>query len=426
MGKGYFVLLKILLVSVAGVTICCFLGPYAYKFESADGLLYYYGCLVLYAVPLCFCGKRNVAVASKRENKSKTLPFSLTVGGERIVRLAAIFAIIASVLFCVECIRLFSLDSILAGGDFRTEFGEERSSLSRYSEMIACLGPACFLIVAPCRTNNLVGTKLITQAALIAMGLTGLFLGARWKIFVCIMVLLFAIRFNGGTSEKFKGQIKVVFRWLVVAGLVIGILYAFFVLFAVRGNLSADEQWRFYPGDMPLTDSARKLYLATGGVVEPIYRAIDYIGQSPFVFSYLFVHYIPDSIYCGAFLFRILSYVLPLFGIPFPSFSRIVSETFTGMYSGSAYGLITDFGIIAAPIVFFLIGLCFAAIERHRRSSRLCSMLFPLICTMTICSPIYYLFHVGYADYILWGFFVLYAALSICKGWNIVSHWSSN
>lgn len=414
-GSINYILLKVLILSTVLVTICAFFGPYDYHFESIEGVAYYYLCIVLLGIPLVFCGKKNRELVAKR--KLRNVAGELTALGEKVLLGASILSLLAAAVFAAECIRLFSIEAILSGGDFRNEFDESRSVVSKYSEMLSCLGPASFLVTMRLGDTKHKALIPFSLLSLFGMGMTGLLLGARWKIFLCLLIFVFAVRYRKRNSVHIPGRLKTVLRWMFVLLLVALIIIAFYVLFSVRGQLAADEQYRFYYGDMPLKPWAAILFDSTDGAVQPLFRAIDYIGQSPFVFSYLFEHYNPDKLYYGAFAMRILGYVLPAVGISFPTNSAIAEETFTGMYSGSAYGFITDFGIWLAPSVIFLVGLCFAAVERRRSISRFSSMLFPLVCSMVACSPVYYLLHVGYADYVFWWFAVLYCLLSMVSAW---------
>lgn len=426
MGKSEIkncILLKVLCVSIIVVSLCSFLGPYDYQFRSIDAIAYYYFCFLLLAIPLIFCSSKNRISVNKRGKESAFC--ELTIDGERTIMVAAIIAIMAALLFTLECMRLFPLDVILAGGDFRADFSESRSTISKYCEIVACLGPATYLIVSRLDNVKIKGLVPLAFFALISMGLTGLLLGARWKIFLCLLILFFSLWLSKKTGIRISGQIKSIMRLLACIVLVALVLYAFYILFSVRGTLAADEQYRFYYGDMPLKSWAYNLYSATHGAVDPIYKAIDYIGQSPYVFSYIFIHFLPDHMYYGAYAFRVLGDLFSIIGIPFPSSSEIARETFTGMYSGSAYGIITDFGVIFTPVVFLLIGLFFASIERRRIISRLASVIFPLVCGMIACSPVYYFFHVGYADYILWCLLVLYGFVSLARLW-LLSHNDKN
>lgn len=410
-----YVLLKILVASTVLVAFCAFFGPYDYHFESMGGLAYYYLCIVALGIPFLFCGDKNKRLVEKKKPRIESRELSRS--GEKALLFASVLAIVAAAVFASECIRLFSLHAILAGGDFRFQFGEHRSALSKYAEIISCLGPASYLIAM--RLTQVKHRMLVPIAllSLFCMGLTGLLLGARWKIFLCLLIFIFAMRYSRNSPVRIPGQLKAAVRWLCILLLVALVIYAFYVLFSVRGQLAANEQYRFYYGDMPLKPWALALFDATHGAVQPVFRAIDYIGQSPFVFSYIFEHYMPEHVYFGAFALRVLGYILPMFGIAFPTNSTIAHETFTGMYSGSAYGFITDFGVLLAPAVMFFVGVCLAAVERRRTSTRFSSMLFPLVCSMVACSPIYYLFHVGYADYVFWWFLVLYGLLSIASAW---------
>lgn len=413
--KSNYILLKSILLSTFIVSCFAFLGPYDYQFESLWAIGYYYLCIIFLIVPLLFCGKKNKEIT---ERNRKRLINELSSAGEKFLLLAITVSIVASCCFAVECIRLFSLDAILTGGDFREEFGDFRSNFSKYAEILSCLGPASYLISVKL---DIVHNKLIKPLALVSlvlMGLTGLLLGARWKMFLCVLILILSEVYKNRTDLKLAKNVKQLLRYMVIVIIVVLIVYAFMTLFSVRGLLAADEQYRFYYGDMPLKPWALNLFELSNGAVQPIYRAMDYIGQSPFVFSYIFIHEIPSQLYYGAFFARVLGYLLPLLGIPFPNNAEIAQETFTGMYSGSAYGFIVDFGVWLAPVAFFIVGLCFSAIERRIQYSRWCSMVFPLTQSVLICSPIYYLFHVGYADYIFLWFVLMFGFMSIAGMWK--------
>lgn len=392
------ILLKILAASVVAVSACCFLGPYDYQFRDTSGLFYYYGSLLAFAAPLCFCANKNRALVEQRKGVSVGF-YAVSPFGEKILFFLCAIGILSSAVFIAECIRLFSFDSILAGNDFRLEFSESRSSLSKVSEMLACLGPAAYLVVSASEAISLRGLKAISYVALVFMGLTGLVLGARWKLFVCVLIFVFSLIVNR-RGFRFSKKAKGVLKRILLLAVVAVIFYLFWNLFSVRGSLAADEQWRFYYGDMPLKESAQLAFDASGGALKPLFGVVDYIGQAPFVFTHLFEDYIPSKLYFGAFLLRPLGSLLNLIGIDFPTSSQIANETFTGMYSGSSYGLIVDFGVGGALAAFFLIGCVFAAAERRLRTSIFVQMVFPAVCVAVACSPMYYLFQVGYIDYI--------------------------
>ena len=115
-------------------------------------------------------------------------------------------------------------------------------------------------------------------------------------------------------------------------------------------------------------------------------------------------------------MFRPLGYIFNFLGCDIPLSSDIANSTFTGAYSGTLYYLIVDYGLIGSLIVFFGAGLLFAFIERRKEMSSFFDSLFPLVCCVVLCSPIYYMFNVGGADYIFYLFAIIWILLSFVGG----------
>lgn len=67
---------------------------------------------------------------------------------------------------------------------------------------------------------------------------------------------------------------------------------------------------------------------------------------------------------------------------------------------------------------FFGVGLLFAYIERRKEISSFLGSLFPLVCSVVLCSPIYYMFNVGGADYIFYAFVIIWIFLSFVGGFR--------
>lgn len=394
------ILLKISLISVSVVSFCCFFGPYNYAIKNDMGLIYYYFFIIVFLVPLIFCSEQNRALLKKKYR------FTLNCRGEKIIAFLSALSILASVIFFLECLSIFSIDSILAGDDLRVQFSLLRSGISKLAEIISCCGPACFLITCAFRKTIAPNTYYLSLIALFGMGMTGLLLGARWKLFVCLLLFIFTILLRKKEQSRKVISVKKLIASLSVILLLVLVLFAFMYLFSTRGVLPADEQYHFYLGDMSLKYGAQTIYNMTDGVIQPLYRAFDYIGQAPYVFSVLFADYMPDQAYFGSFVLRPIGEIASIIGLPFLTSSDIVADTFTGMYSGSAYGFIIDFGIYGAPVAAFISGCVFAAVERRRCHSGFSTIVFPLLMTMAAIMPIYYLFQAGYIDFIFcWALF---------------------
>lgn len=412
-----YILLKLLIASVGVVTIFAFFGPYNYRFADGWGLFLYYFSLLIFGIPLLFCGDRNYQLSKKNHTLTKAV---LSKTGKNILIVVLILSLLGSVVFFAECIRLFSVDVLFEEADYRLEFSVNRSMLSEFAEVFSYLGPACFLIIQSCENTQTGILKRMSYAALFACGLTGLLLGARWKIFVCAMLFFFGILFQSKNSYYFSTA-RVWVKRIVILIVVIAIISRIITLFEVRGLHTANELHRFFLGDMDLTPFAFSLYYETNGAINALYRFIDYVGQAPFVFSNIFELYYPDQMYLGAFMFRPIGYLLNLFGFNIPLMSDIAEATFTGMYSGTFYYLIVDFGIVGALLVFFFTGVVFAYIERHRDTSKYAKVLFPMICTVVICSPIFYLYNVGGVDWMMFWLIALLFVLFLFNGWNKLS-----
>lgn len=72
--KSFFenrILFKLLVASTAIVSLFAFLGPYEYRFQSFTGLFFYYFSIMLFAIPLVFCGRKNKELVKKRATKTK-------------------------------------------------------------------------------------------------------------------------------------------------------------------------------------------------------------------------------------------------------------------------------------------------------------------------------------------------------------------
>lgn len=413
--KSFFenrILFKLLVASTAIVSLFAFLGPYEYRFQSFTGLFFYYFSIMLFAIPLVFCGRKNKELVKKRATKTKK---RLTLNGERMMLIILFISIISSAVFFEECIRVFSVDVLFEEGDYRESFSDIRTTLSKYAEMFSYLGPAGFLIVSNGGSTKLRILKPVSYIAILACGLTGLLLGARWKIFLCVLIILFAVVNRGlFSSNKTKQWIK---RLLLIFFLIV-LLERFMVLFDVRGLSTANDIFRFSPGDMALTAIASDFYQITNGAINPIYKAIDYIAQAPFVFSVIFEDCFPSDLSYGAYMFRPLGYILGFLGFDVPLSDDIANSTFTGAYSGTLYYLIVDYGLFWALVIFFGVGLLFAYIERRKEISSFLGSLFPLVCSVVLCSPIYYMFNVGGADYIFYAFVIIWIFLSFVGGFR--------
>lgn len=75
------------------------------------------------------------------------------------------------------------------------------------------------------------------------------------------------------------------------------VAWVFFQLFKNRGLLSAQDMYLFFPGDMELRPLYEHLLTMSSGALAPLYKAANYIAQSPAVFSELFDAHLPENAY---------------------------------------------------------------------------------------------------------------------------------
>lgn len=404
-----------LFISISAFVFLVFaFGPYRYFLYSAEGILYY---IIVNAIFLVALGSARLFTKNNPAPNvvSSTPTFVLSSMAKKVCVAIALFSIVCALLYSAEALRIVGVESAINAEDTRILFGAQRSSISKIAEFGMFAGPASFLILSRASFSHSKTIRLLSYVALLLPGVSTMLLGARWRMFVVLLLMLFSIlSANAERATVSKrvtrvasrlGDIKIGRALAILMGVVVFALaiWAFMRLFASRGLLSAQQLYLFVPGDMSMRPFYESLLAQTSGAIEPLYKVANYIAQSPAVFSRIFEYNIPDTSFLGAYMFRVLSYFIP----GFPDSDMSSEGVFGGLYSGFVYGFIIDFGILIAPIVVFTAGILLSKIEQHRFDNKYCFILYPVACSVVACAPFYYFVHVGSIDYVLFWFAIL-------------------
>lgn len=409
------------------------LGPYRYHVYSWIGLAYYLEVNLLFMIGLASSGWHLLPNRRKLKNGGvveKTLVEELRLSqfAKKTLVVGLTVSIVCCLLYCFELISIVGFESIIQAGDYRSRFSEVRSPFSKFCEIGMFIGPAAFLVTSQAGFLRSRLVQITSFLGLMLPGLVTLVLGARWRIFLLLLIYLFYLVLKKRDSclgfracEKSRSMLKAsragVLRFgttikLVLVFVGFGLVaWVFFQLFKNRGLLSAQDMYLFFPGDMELRPLYEHLLTMSSGALAPLYKAANYIAQSPAVFSELFDAHLPENAYFGAYTFRIAGYLLPFV----PSLDRIFQDAFSGFYSGFVYGFIVDWGVLATPILAFCVGHIASKIEQCRIENAYCRIVYPLVCAMVACAPVYYFFQVGSADFIL---FWLMIYFGLVRNWK--------
>lgn len=158
----------------------------------------------------------------------------------------------------------------------------------------------------------------------------------------------------------------------------------------------------------------------TEGKIDFLCVASDYLGEAPYVFSYYCKYNIPEKIAYGLISLRSFVQIinnLTGFG---PSYNDLLENLSSGQYSGFAYVLIADFGIIGSLIMSYFYGFIFAKIERYKNMNRVCCVIYPAIKVICFFAPIFF-FYVGRVDYTIL-FCVILSLLCLKKTYIMESY----
>ena len=163
------------------------------------------------------------------------------------------------------------------------------------------------------------------------------------------------------------------------------------------GNYTIERR-AFEPGDMEMKPFWRMLFEKTGGKISVLCIASDYLGEAPYIFSHYCMYNMPTKIYFGQFTFRSVTQIVNNIVHTSKSYPQIASEIASGQYSGFAYVMIADFGLLCSFFTAFFFGIVFAGIEKKRLLNRVCSAIYPAVKVICFFAPVFY-FYVGRIDF---------------------------
>lgn len=398
-------LVKIFICSSVIFLSASIFGPYEWHIYSVEGLWYFFLVNVLFCAGL-FSG----VVVPERRIKLKFC-FNLTMTQQKIVLLFSILSII-SFIYCFGSIFAFYGDDYVFLGGLYNERDASRSSVDKIATVIMQFGTAAYIVDKSFGTVRTKTERVIIAIGLWTSGIYYLAIGNRFTLAVEFFIFAFfwlsAATKNGTLRNLFKSKKIIV---LILLGVVI--LVAFLVLFSTRPHTAAPVRYEFVQGDMKLKPLYQDLYESTNGAVSPLYLLGDYMGESPYIFSYMWDHCIPDEAYWFVNTLRPVVQFASIFGLP--SYLDIITEIGSpAKYSGIVFPLVVDFGIYFAPIAAFGFGFIFSEIESLKDRNAACRALYPCCVVCCIFAPVYF-FTVGRMDFIVFSIMILLFLLWVAK-----------
>lgn len=371
-----------------------FFGTYEYKIYSEAWFFMFFVYELLF-----FCGlsSGNINVLNHKRKKSQNqIEFSITQTGALILWIACILSLLSFLYF------LFLYRNTLGNFVFGTYtadlFDEGRTKLEKITLLLMQIGgDSAFLVLSADRTNKHKRLKKLSHITLFLPGLRYLLMGARFTI-ATEFLMLFALKMPL-LKEKLKVSVIARRQKHIILAFAIILGIAFLYLFSSRSiYYTALERQSFFPGDMKLKPFWRNLYDVTEGKIDFLCVASDYLGEAPYVFSYYCKYNIPEKIAYGLISLRsIVQIINNLTGFG-PSYNDLLENLSSGQYSGFAYVLIADFGVIGSVIMSYLYGFIFSKIEKYKNKNRICCVIYPAIKVICFFAPIFF-FYVGRVDY---------------------------
>lgn len=385
---------KIFFLSALFFAFFSFFGVYEYKIYSKEWFFLFFIYELLFFAGLA--SGRVVIGHNERSGSRCKYRFLLTESGAFILWIACILSLLSFVYFVV--LYRNTLGSFIFGNYTANSFEEGRTSLEKITLLLMQIGgDAAFLILSVDESDRYKNLKRLSHITLFLPGLRYLLMGARFTIaaeFLMLMMIKWpAIR----KKIRFSSRARWEKRIIIVGAIILGI--AFLYLFASRAiYYTALERKAFNVGDMVMKPFWKEMYELSDGKIDFICTASDYLGEAPYVFSYYCKYRMPEKITYGQVTFRsIIQIINNLTGMG-TSYSELLNNMASGQYSGFAYILIADFGVIGSLIMAYLIGLIFAKTERNRGRSASCRVIYPAIKVICFFAPIFF-FYVGRLDY---------------------------
>lgn len=393
---------SIFLKSALFFTFFSFFGVYKYTIYSIPWFIMFFVYEIVFYTSLRSGNLmwRRKGNYNKQDSDNHT-SFELTKNGATIILIAAILSFFCFAYFVYLYRGTIGAFAFKTYGAFTAgSFEEGRTAFEKITLFFMHMGSeAAFLVCSADKTKNYKKLKALTHITLFLPGLRYILMGSRFSIAVEFL-LLFVVKWPELRARiNFSARAKREKRFIIIVAIVLGI--AFLYLFSSRSiYYTALDRKAFNVGDMQMKPIWENIYNSTDGRIDFICTASDYLGEAPYIFSYFCKYRMPEKIYCGQFTFRsILQIINNLLHIG-KSYSQITNEIASGQYSGMAWILIVDFGVIGSLICTIIFGHLFAKIEKNRKRSRICAVILPAIKVMCFFAPIFY-FYVGRLDYIL-------------------------
>lgn len=379
---------------------------------SIEGFVYYFAILALIFIGLC---AGNMPL--KRRPKKKDVQFGLTRMQLSFLVLMSLVSLACGTYLIIEFLRYYGTSYALFGGIYSEFSFTERGIADKIATVFMQAGTAAYLIYAFSENRASRSERAILFCGFWTTGVYYLIQGMRFAsavefiLFLCVMWKRGIFSHAGEKMKRLSSGQKVL---IVVGGL--ALFAAFLALFDSRAiYYTAIEKYEYLPGDQEVREMYLDLYNATGGRVSSLFFFADYVGEAPYVFSYLFSHCLPDQLYVFPNALRSLEKVLSLAGISIITSTETVYADLgmmTGKYGGFAWPLIEDFGVVAAPLAAFVFGLVCAKVEKAVTYNPLARVVYPCLFVIVAFSPIYYL-TVGRMDYILLWIFILWGLMKL-------------
>lgn len=381
----------IFLLSACFFAFFSFFGLYDYKIYSLQWFFMFF----IYELLFYFGLKSGQCKFSLKQKEN--IKFQITKTGKIICTILIILSILSFAYFVI------SYKSIVGWFVFGQHTSEayyyNMPTLEKYTLIIMeAGGTSVFMILSADKSEKHTKLRLFSTITLFLTGLRYLLMGSRYVIAVEFLIL-FSVKWPQ-IKEKVSYSLrsKRQKRLIIISGVMLWI--AFLYLFVSRATYSALMRKSFNIGDMSLKPFWKNIYEKTDGKIDFLCTLSDYLGESPYVFSYYCKNYMPDKIYWGQLIGRTISQILnEIFGIG-KGYGAIQAGIANGQgqYSGFAFSMIADFGVTLSPLIAFLYGFIFSRIEYYRFQIRYCAVIYPAIQVICFFAPIFYFF-VGRVDY---------------------------
>ena len=390
---------KCLIASQLIYWVLFFVGPYKHTIYGYTGLLYVLLVFGLFAMS-CYMGERTGKLYKKEK-----YTITITKGAEIFLLLVEAVSVAAFLVYMWEVIHLPIPGGYrFAADDYRDILSLHRSTVNKIAEITMFSGTAAYLIVSRIPKCNYRITKLVSVGVLFTPAVAILGVGGRSRVVTSIGLFVIVVTLNHfqAVKEKIKARKKQWGKIIICVG-IIGILgYFTLSLFSTRGIYTAPEQYLFYSGDIKIRPVYDKLYSETHGMVNPLYKASLYFTHSIPVFTKVYSELWSVSKHYGALLFYLEGYILRLMGIPFPDYVEIAMESpAAGWYSTFITGYVQDWGIVGTLFMVIATGFLFGRLAHNAYKKKVGFYLMPIIIFMCMVSPIYYFWHMGWENVLL-------------------------